>query len=113
MADPIDDSDVNDALRIARQPSNLVYDSDVSPSYGDYMRQAGAGVHNYLFGLPGKIEQNMQRPQTISPAALVRSRFTPQGQAEASRSFANFAGNATRYEYSKGKNSIFRSRNTK
>ena len=88
MADPIDDSDVNDALRIARQPSNLVYDSDVSPSYGDYMRQAGAGVHNYLFGLPGKIEQNMQRPQTISPASLVRSRFTPQGQAEASRSVA-------------------------
>jgi hypothetical protein len=99
MADPIDDSEVNDALRIARQPNNLVYDSDVSPSYGDYMRQAGAGVHDYLFGLPGKIEQNMQRPQTISPASLIRSRFTPQGQAEASRSFANFAGNTAQGIY--------------
>jgi hypothetical protein len=99
MADPIDDSEVNDALRIARQPNNLVYDSDVSPSYGDYMRQAGAGVHDYLFGLPGKIEQNMQRPQTISPASLVRTRFTPQGQAEASRSFANFAGNTAQGIY--------------
>jgi len=99
MADNWDDSDVNDAVRIARQPSNLVYDNDVTPSYGDYMRQVGASIHDYLTGVPSKIYQNIANPNTTPITKTLGQRFTPQGKKEALQTIAKFGGDTAQGIY--------------
>jgi hypothetical protein len=99
MADNWDDSDVNDAVRIARQPSNLVYDNDVTPSYGDYMRQAGVSIHDYLTGAPSKIYQNIANPNTTPITKTLGQRFTPQGKKEALQTIAKFGGDTAQGIY--------------
>ena len=99
MVDFTDDSDVNDAIRIAQQPSNLVYDSDVTPSYGDYMRQAGASVHDYLTGLPKQIYQNITTQAPTPITKTLQKRFTPQGKKEALQTTAKFVENAAQGLY--------------
>jgi len=98
MADTWDDSDVSDALRVARQPSNLVTENDVASS-GDQMRSAGAGLRQYFQSLPAAAYQNMQRSQTVSPAQLVRARYTAQGRDEALRNVAGSVGESLKGQY--------------